>query len=211
MERWPTRHRPSPRQRRRRIAPSPNGFRTSCSMSASGSTCRPNSNTRLLVRAASMNMNADLNLNVTRRSEKDMPMNMKSHSGHRRLALLIALAITAVPLVAQAQLKSPLADAPAIRKRYELRASRLEIGAGFGSTINQDFYHTLFLNLKLGFHFNDWFALSVFGGFAVSNIATTFQNDLVDHLNTTATPTQPAFEPTRQDAINSMQKINNIL
>ncbi|HEX3902875.1 MAG TPA: outer membrane beta-barrel domain-containing protein [Polyangia bacterium] len=158
-----------------------------------------------------MNMNADLNLNVTRRSEKDMPMNMKSHSGHRRLALLIALAITAVPLAAQAQRKSPLADAPAIRKRYELRASRLEIGAGFGSTINQDFYHTLFFNLKLGFHFNDWFSASLFGGFAVSNIATTFQNDLVDHLNSSPAPTQPAFEPTRQDAINSMQKINNIL
>ena len=70
------------------------------------------------------------------------------------------MAVTAVPLAAQAQRKSPLADAPAIRKRYELRASRLELGAGFGSTINQDFYHTLFLNLKLGFHINDWLAIS---------------------------------------------------
>jgi outer membrane beta-barrel protein len=154
-----------------------------------------------------MNMNADLNLNVTRRSEKDMPMNKTIKAAPRWLSLLIALAVTVVPLAAQAQRKSPLADAPAIRKRYELRASRLEIGAGFGSTINQDFYHTVFLNLKLGFHFNDWLSLSAFGGFAVANIATTFQSDLLKTLGTPSTP----FEPTKTDALNSMQKINNIL
>jgi outer membrane beta-barrel protein len=155
-----------------------------------------------------MNMNADLNLNVTRRSEKDMPMNKTTKAGPRWLSLLIALAVTVVPLAAQAQRKSPLADAPAIRKRYELRASRLELGAGVGTTINQDFYHTVFLNLKLGFHINDWFAVSVFGGFAVANVATTFQSDLLGTLgNSPSTP----FEPTRTDALNSMQKINNIL
>lgn len=153
-----------------------------------------------------MNMNADLNLNVTRRSEKDMPMTKTTKA--RWLSLLIALAVTVVPLAAQAQRKSPLADAPAIRKRYELRASRLEVGAGLGSTINQDFYHTVFLNLKLGFHFNDWFAVSVFGGFAVANVATTFQSDLLKTLG--GNPSTP-FEPTKTDALNSMQKINNIL
>jgi len=163
-----------------------------------------------------MHMNADLNQNVTRRSEKDMPMNMKSrHSGHRWLTLLIALAVTAVPLAAQAQRKSPLADAPAIRKRYELRATRLEVGAGFGSTINQDYYHTLFFNAKLGFHLTDWLAVSAFGSFAVANVATTFQSDLVNSLNSTrmdAPPVnQPVSEPTRQQALDSMQKINNIL
>jgi outer membrane beta-barrel protein len=155
-----------------------------------------------------MNMNADLNLNVTRRSEKDMPMTKTTKAGLRWLSLLIAVAVTAVPLAAQAQRKSPLADAPAIRKRYELRASRLEIGAGFGSTINQDFYHTMLLNLKLGFHFNDWLAISGFAGFAVANISTTFQSDLLTTLG--STPSTP-FEPTRTDALNSMQKINNIL
>ena len=153
-----------------------------------------------------MNMNADLNLNVTRRSEKDMPMTKTTKA--RWLSLLIAVAVTVVPLAAQAQRKSPLADAPAIRKRYELRASRLELGVGVGTTINQDFYHTVFLNLKLGFHFNDWFAASLFGGFGVANVATTFQSDLLKTLG--GNPSTP-FEPTRTDALNSMQKINNIL
>jgi hypothetical protein len=40
----------------------------------------------------------------------------------KRLAfLVVALSVFALPLAAQAQHKSPLADAPAIRKRLELR------------------------------------------------------------------------------------------
>jgi outer membrane beta-barrel protein len=155
-----------------------------------------------------MNMNADLNLNVTRRSEKDMPMNKTTPAGHRWLSLLIALAVTAVPLAAQAQRKSPLADAPAIRKKYELRASRLEIGAGFGSTINQDFYHTVFFNLKLGFHLTDWLAISGFASFGVANINTTFHDDLVNTLSANAPSV--ISEPTKQDAVNSMQKISGM-
>lgn len=156
-----------------------------------------------------MNMNADLNLNVTRRSEKDMPMTTTTRKGsHRRLAFFVALAVTAVPLAAQAQRKSPLADAPAIRKRYELRATRLEVGAGFGSTINQDFYHTMFFNLKAGFHLTDWLAISAFGSFAVANIATTYQSNITGTL----TDNPPiASEPTKNDAINSMQKISSML
>ena len=51
---------------------------------------------------------------------------------HRRLALvaspIAALLITLVPLAAQAQRKSPLEDAPAIRKRVELRGDdRLDL------------------------------------------------------------------------------------
>ena len=156
-----------------------------------------------------MNMNADLNLNVTRRSEKDMPMTKTTKAGLRWLSLLVALAVTAVPLAAQAQRKSPLADAPAIRKRFELRASRLEIGAGFGSTINQDFYHTLFLNLKLGFHLTDWLAISGFAGFGVANISTAFQSDLVNSLSANGPANQPQ-EPSKSQALSSMQKINNM-
>jgi outer membrane beta-barrel protein len=164
-----------------------------------------------------MNLNADLNLQATRRSTKDMPMKMnptcghRGHRGQKRFALLVALAMTAVPLAAQAQRKSPLADAPAIRKRYELRATRLEVGAGLGTTLNQDFYHTVFFNLKIGFHLNDWLSIAGFGSFAVANIATTFQNDLVSSLNDPAMTNQPPSEPTKGAAQASMQKIKYIL
>ena len=167
-----------------------------------------------------MNMNADLNLQVTRRSEKDMPMNIKPNghsgrggrSGRRWFGLLVALSVMIVPLAAQAQRKSPLADAPAIRKRFELRDLRLELGAGFGTTINQDYFHTAFFNLKAAFHITDWLAIGGFADFAVANFATTLQDNLVTALpaDRNGTPAPPDFEPTKSEALASMQKIKGI-
>jgi outer membrane beta-barrel protein len=130
-----------------------------------------------------------------------------------RLPLLIALTVTLAPLAAQAQRKSPLADAPAIRKRLELRSSRFELGAGFGSTLNQDFFHTVFADVKLGFHVFDWFSVSGFADFAVANIATGFQDRLVGSdgsLPPAADPNAPR-DPTRAEATASMSKINQML
>jgi len=99
---------------------------------------------------------------------------MKHH--RKALALLagivVCAGVLATPLAAHAQRKSPLADAPAIRKRVELRSTRFELGAGASTTIGQDFYHSVFVNAKLGFHITDWLSLSAFGGFALANIAT---------------------------------------
>jgi outer membrane beta-barrel protein len=129
----------------------------------------------------------------------------------KRLApLLVGLAVTVAPLAAQAQRKSPLADAPAIRKRLELRSTRLEFGGGFGSTLNQDFFHTMMVNVKLGFHFTDWLALSAFGGFAVANLSTGFQDRVVESLQTPSSPAIPR-EPTPGDAQASMSKITSVL
>jgi outer membrane beta-barrel protein len=128
----------------------------------------------------------------------------------QRFALLIALTVGLVPLVAEAQRKSPLADAPAIRKRVELRSSRLELGAGAGTTLNQDFFHSVFANVKLGFHFTDWLSLSAFGGFTVANMVTGFQNRVLDSLVTEDPPTTPR-QPSPEEAEASMNKITQIL
>jgi outer membrane beta-barrel protein len=126
----------------------------------------------------------------------------------KRLALLIALSICALPLAAQAQRRSPLADAPAIRKRLELRSTRLELGAGAATTLNQDFFHSVFINVKVGFHITDWLSLSGFAGFAVANLNTGFQTQVVDSLNDTSAIPR---EPTRGDASASMNKISQML
>jgi outer membrane beta-barrel protein len=162
-----------------------------------------------------MHKNADLNSLVTRRSEKDMPMTKLPMAGgsrgHKRFAaLLIAAAVVALPMAAQAQRKSPLADAPAIRKKFELRATRLEVGAGLGSTINQDFYHSIFFNLRLGFHLTDWLAISGFADFAIANVETTYQSNVVNSLYDSAQAGHPASEPTRSDAQKAMQKIKGM-
>jgi outer membrane beta-barrel protein len=129
-----------------------------------------------------------------------------TNANSRRFALLVALLVTALPLAAQAQRRSPLADAPAIRKRLELRQTRFEIGAGFGSTIGQDFYHTMMVSAKLGFHITDWLSLSGVGGFAVSNLATGFQERVVETLPGMPNAGLPR-EPTSGAAQASMDKI----
>jgi outer membrane beta-barrel protein len=119
-------------------------------------------------------------------------------------ALLVALSVVAVPVAAQAQRVSPLADAPAIRKRVELRSTRLELGVGFGSTVGQDYYHSMFVTPKLGFHFNDWLSLSIFGGIGVANLATGYH----DKLNDTLMPeTGTTRAPTKAEAEASMTKM----
>jgi outer membrane beta-barrel protein len=126
----------------------------------------------------------------------------------RRLAVVVALAVTAVPLLAQAQRKSPLADAPAIRKRYELRSVRFELGAGAGSTINQDFYHSVLINVRAGFHITDWLSIAGFGSFAAANISTGFRDKVLGSLSDTPPLVR---EPTMAAATDSILKINNIL
>lgn len=126
----------------------------------------------------------------------------------KRLAfLIVAISVFALPLAAQAQHKSPLADAPAIRKRLELRSTRLELGVGGATTIGQDFYHTAFVNVKVGFHVTDWFSIAAFGGFAVANLDTGFKDNVVGSLD----PASTTRAPTRAEANASMNKIQQML
>ena len=125
----------------------------------------------------------------------------------KHLPLLIGLLVTLAPLAAQAQRKSPLADAPAIRKRLELRESRLEFGAGLGSTVNQDFYHTMFANVKLGFHITDWLSISGFADFAVANISTGFRDRVLESL---VDPPTVARQPSNGEARAAMSQINQM-
>ncbi len=129
---------------------------------------------------------------------------------HRRLAVVASLFVTVLPLAAQAQRKSPLEDAPAIRKRVELRETRFELGVGAASTITQDFYHTVLVGPRLAFHFNDWLSLAAFGSFAVANVSTGFQDRIGDTLLKDPDPAAPRA-PTQSVAQGSMQKIKSIL
>jgi outer membrane beta-barrel protein len=127
-----------------------------------------------------------------------------TNSKHTRIALVASLLVMLAPLAAQAQRKSPLEDAPAIRKRVELRETRFEIGTGLSSTLTQDFYNTFLVDLRLAFHFNDWLALAATGGFAVANANTGFHDRIVETLNT---PAPLPRDPDPSVAQGSMQKI----
>jgi outer membrane beta-barrel protein len=125
----------------------------------------------------------------------------------KRLAfLIVALSVFALPLAAQAQHKSPLADAPAIRKRLELRSTRLEFGAGGATTIGQDFYHSVLINAKLGFHVTDWASIAGFGAFAVANIDTGFKDNVVGSLPTNGDNTRAPAQGTATGSMNKIQE-----
>jgi outer membrane beta-barrel protein len=113
-------------------------------------------------------------------------MTKKAHTMKRGIALLVGC-LVGIPAITQAaqERKSPLADAPAIRKRFELRANRLEAGVGLTQTIGQDFYNALLLNLRLGYHITDWIGISVSAG--LLNITPNWRSAFNDQLNTTLT------------------------
>jgi outer membrane beta-barrel protein len=129
----------------------------------------------------------------------------------KRIALpfLFALALFAVPTVAQAQRRSPLADAPAIRKRVELRETRLELGAGLASSINQTFYHGLMADVRLGFHITDWLSISGMGAFGVADISTGFRDRLIESLGSKG-PTDTR-SPSEADTNATLNKPSMIL
>ncbi len=125
----------------------------------------------------------------------------------KSLAFLSLLA----PVAAQAEdyaRKSPLADAPAIRRQVELRDKRFELGAGFGTTLGQDFYNAVLVQGRLGFHLTDWLAVSgTFGHNLTPNYKTSFNNKLLGTLEATTKDRTP----TEGQALDGMNKIGQII
>ena len=102
------------------------------------------------------------------------------------LSFLLASTLAALPSAARADHKSPLADAPAIRKRVELRDKRFEIGVAAGTTVNETFYHDVLLNAHLAFHITDWLAIGGAGLFNATALATGFHDELTSTLKNPA-------------------------
>src|SRR4051812_41324845 len=102
----------------------------------------------------------------------------------RSLFLLSTLA--ALPVLAatpaRAELperKSPLADAPAVRHRAELRSLRIEIGPGVISTVGQDFYHAVMVGGKASFFLSDWLAI---GGMVGHNLTPDMKTSFHERI-----------------------------
>jgi outer membrane beta-barrel protein len=128
-----------------------------------------------------------------------------------RLAFAL-LCATLTPSLASAQelsdRKSPLADAPAIRHRVELRAQRFELGAGLGSSLAAGFQNAIFVNLRLAYHLNDWLAISATGGY---NLTPDYKTGVTDRLvDTLKDPAPQDRAPTAESALGTMNKMNQI-
>jgi outer membrane beta-barrel protein len=107
---------------------------------------------------------------------------------------------------AEEERKSPLADAPAVRRRVELRAQRFEIGVGAGATMGQDFYHAVMVNGRLAFHLTDWLSLAGWGAF---NLTPTFKTSFHEKLMAVLPENGSTAErtPSQADAVAGMNRI----
>lgn len=145
-------------------------------------------------------------------------MTKKDHAMKKTTALLLGCLLS-LPSLAHAapERRSPLANAPAVRKRVELRSSRFELGVGAAATVNQDFYNAILLNVRAAYHFNDWLALSASGGVLnlTPDMKTSFHNQLSTALGSSqrlSTPPNPMDKtPTPADAAAAANRINMIL
>ena len=119
--------------------------------------------------------------------------------------------LVGIPAVSQAaqERKSPLADAPAIRRRVELRAKRFELGVGTLQTVGQDFYDALLLNLRLGFHITDWIGVSVSAG--LYNVTQDSRSAFNDKLNSALPATGDAKTPSRANAAAAENRIGQVI
>jgi len=127
----------------------------------------------------------------------------------RTVATLVLGFVVCLPTVARAEKerKSPLTDAPVIRKRVELRDKRFEAGVGVGVTIGQDFYNALLVMPKLSFHFTDWISLAAVAGYNVTPTwKSSFNSDLTEKLPVEVKAS--AKQPYRDEAISGMNRIN---
>lgn len=123
-------------------------------------------------------------------------------------AVSLALPVLALSSDAQAQLperKSPLADAPAVRHRAELRKFRFEIGPGVTTTVGQDYYHAVMLGGKASFFLHDWIAI---GGMAAHNVTPDMKTAFHERVEAVL-PTDMSMDrtPTRGQAQGGMNKI----
>lgn len=128
------------------------------------------------------------------------------------LAFALASATLAPSLAAAQELadrKSPLADAPAVRLRQELRAQRFELGAGLGSSLAADFYNAVLVNARMAYHLSDWLAIgATFGQNLTPDYKTGLTEELVGSLEQRAPDDRG---PEAEEALGGMNKMSQVL
>jgi len=138
-------------------------------------------------------------------------MTKKTKAMRKVVALFVGTIVGSLPAVSEAakERKSPLTDAPVIRRRLELRDKRFEIGVGAAVTVGQDFYNALLVMPKMAFHFNDWISLAAVGGFNLyPGWKSSFNKDVYNALP--GQGEQTIKSPYKDEAAWQMNRINYI-
>jgi outer membrane beta-barrel protein len=109
-----------------------------------------------------------------------------------RTAIIAAL-VAAVGAPAALARESALEGQPAVRHKYELRASRIELTPMFEATIQAEYQHTLSAGIKAEYHISDYLSVGgmvFFGGAMNTGLYDEIYNSLPDNQNQYPTPSQ---------------------
>jgi outer membrane beta-barrel protein len=121
----------------------------------------------------------------------------------RIFIVLSTAAALLAPSIAQAR-KSSLAEAPAVRKKYEYRTGRIEVTPTFEGSVGAQYQHTLSGGVLIEYHLSD--SLSI-GGSALfgANISTGLYDEI--HSSLPTDPTTPLPQPTQSQADHHVNKM----
>ena len=96
---------------------------------------------------------------------------------------LVALALLAVPAVAEAQevqLTGPLAGAPAIKRLVLHRQGRLHLGIVPAFSLSDEYLRHLFGGVRIEYNLFDFLAIGVWGGYAPLTLSTGLADEVED-------------------------------
>lgn len=114
--------------------------------------------------------------------------------------LLTVLLVAGLSSSALAERRNPLAGAPAIRHKVELRKLRFEVTPQFITSTNQDYRNAFGPGINLQFHITDWLGVGVAGNYTFNSntpLEDRVRGQLPDE-RTGATYTYPGPQPTLQ-------------
>jgi outer membrane beta-barrel protein len=113
---------------------------------------------------------------------------------HRGLLSIGAAFVLAAALVLHAEsagaqeihITGPLAGQPAVRHMRMYRINRFFISPSVGYTLQDEFARALFLGGSLGYHFTDWFGVSLWAAAAPINIDTDLTTQIAANAQVTS-------------------------
>jgi hypothetical protein len=119
-------------------------------------------------------------------------------------AALGAAAVLGVTERASAQeilLTGPLAGAPAVRKLRLHRQGRFELSPAISFTLLDEYQRTILFGAKLGYNFNDWLQVGLWGAFGGVHIST-YLSDQIQTENAKRLTRPPTDIERRLTAVN---------
>jgi outer membrane beta-barrel protein len=104
-------------------------------------------------------------------------------------------------------LRSPMADQPAVRHRVLLRENRFEVAPLLGYALLMEYRNSLTFGVKAEYHFNDLWSVGGSVAFGAAKWNTGLSNQLLNTLQDTAPDSTDPLSPTRSQFREHLQDV----